>query len=66
MDKPNSIMSAINAVLWHDSVLVLVLSTGVLFTIWSGFCQYRALTHCVAVTRGKYDDKDDPGAINHF
>jgi AGCS family alanine or glycine:cation symporter len=66
MDKLNSIMSAINAVLWHDSVLVLVLATGVLFTIWSGFCQLRALTHGTHVLRGRYDDPDDPGAINHF
>ncbi len=37
-----------------------------LFTIWSGFCQYRALTHGTAVLRGLYDDPNDPGAINHF
>ncbi len=66
MDKLNSIMSAVNAVLWHDAVLVLVLATGVLFTIWSGFSQYRALTHGTHVLRGRYDDPGDPGAINHF
>ncbi len=43
-----------------------LLGTGVLFTVWSGFCQYRALTHGAAVLRGLYDDKNDPGAINHF
>ena len=43
-----------------------MLGTGVLFTVWSGFCQYRALTHGTAVLRGLYDDKNDPGAINHF
>src|SRR5690606_26587832 len=36
------------------------------FTIWSGFSQYLSLTHGTAVIRGKYDDKTDPGAINHF
>ncbi|MBT8422884.1 MAG: alanine:cation symporter family protein, partial [Gammaproteobacteria bacterium] len=36
------------------------------FTVWSGFSQYRALTHGVHVIRGRYDDPDDPGAINHF
>ena len=34
-----------------------VLGVGVLFTLWSGFCQYRALAHGTAVTAGKYDDK---------
>jgi AGCS family alanine or glycine:cation symporter len=59
-------INAINAVLWHDLVLYAVLGVGVLFTIWSGFCQYRSLTHGTSVIRGKYDDKNDPGAINHF
>ena len=58
--------NALNAVIWHNWVLYAVLGTGVLFTIWSGFSQYRALTHGVAVTRGKYDNEDDPGAISHF
>jgi len=60
------ILSLINDILWHDYVLFIVLGTGVLFTIWSAFSQYRALTHGTAIIRGKYDDKDDPGAINHF
>ncbi len=61
-----SFFNALNAVIWHNWVLYAILGTGVLFTIWSGFCQYRALTHGVAITCGKYDNKDDPGAISHF
>jgi alanine or glycine:cation symporter, AGCS family len=60
------LLNAVNNVLWHDSVLYIVLGTGILFTIWSGFSQYRALTHGTAVVRGKYDNPTDPGAINHF
>ncbi|MCA9287545.1 MAG: sodium:alanine symporter family protein, partial [Phycisphaerales bacterium] len=59
-------LNAINGVLWHDYVLYFLLGVGILFTVWSGFSQYRALTHGVQVVRGKYDDKSDPGAINHF
>ncbi len=66
MEAFNELMSAINGVIWHNLVLYVVLGTGVLFTIWSAFSQYLALTHGVAVTRGKYDNPDDPGAINHF
>ncbi len=62
----NDVLSAINGVIFHDFVLYAVLGVGVLFTFWSGFCQYHAFTHGVAVIRGKYDDHDDPGAINHF
>ncbi len=64
--RMNDVLGAINGVIWHNYVLYVVLAVGVLFTLWSGFCQYRALTHGVAVVRGKYDDKNDPGAINHF
>ncbi|MGH8495539.1 MAG: alanine/glycine:cation symporter family protein [Gammaproteobacteria bacterium] len=66
MNEVNALLAAFNDILWHDSVLMLLLGTGVAFTIWSGFCQYRALTHGVQVTRGAYDDPGDPGAINHF
>ncbi|MBA3563334.1 MAG: sodium:alanine symporter family protein [Gammaproteobacteria bacterium] len=66
MQEINAFMDALNGILWHDSVLFLLLGTGILFTFWSGFGQYRALTHGVQVTRGVYDDARDPGAINHF
>lgn len=66
MDAIVAVTSAINNVIWHDYALLAVLGAGVLFTFWSGFGQYRALTHGVAVITGKYDDKGDPGAISHF
>ena len=66
MEFLNKILDPINTILWHNWVLYIVLGVGVLFTIWSGVCQFRSLTHGVAVTRGKYDDPNDPGAINHF
>ncbi len=66
MSAYNDFVTTLNGILWHNSVLFIVLGTGVLFTFWSGFCQYRALTHGVNVVRGRYDSPDDPGAINHF
>lgn len=66
METIDSIVSGINGVIWHNYALLTVLGVGVLFTIWSGFGQYRALTHGIDVVRGKFDDKGDPGAINHF
>ncbi|MCW5753144.1 MAG: amino acid carrier protein [Phycisphaeraceae bacterium] len=59
-------LDGVNGILWHNLVLYIILAVGVLFTFWSGFCQYRALTHGFALVRGNYDDKSDPGAINHF
>ena len=62
----DNFLGVLNDILWHDSVLFVVLGTGILFTIWSRFSQFRAMTHGWAVIRGRYDDPNDPGAINHF
>jgi AGCS family alanine or glycine:cation symporter len=62
----NDLVNNINGVLFSDYTVYALLLTGLLFTIWSFVGQYRALTHGVSVIRGKYDDHDDPGAINHF
>lgn len=62
----NDTINSLNGVLFSDYTVYALLATGLVFTIWSGFGQFRALTHGVSVVRGKYDDHDDPGAINHF
>ncbi|MGV6815005.1 MAG: alanine/glycine:cation symporter family protein, partial [Phycisphaerales bacterium] len=68
MDFQNieNFVTTLNGLFFHEWVIYALLFTGVVFTIWSGFGQYRALTHGVSVIRGKYDDPDDPGAISHF
>lgn len=66
MDAFNAAIGAASDFLFQDAFLFTLLGVGVIFTIWSGFCQYQALTHGVNVLRGRYDDKNDPGAINHF
>ena len=66
MEGINSFVSALNGYLFSNYTVYALLITGVIFTVWSGFGQFRALTHGVSVIRGKYDKKDDPGAINHF
>lgn len=66
MDQLMNFLNHVNGILWHDYVLYCLLGVGILFTLWSGVGQYRAITHGAAVIRGKYDRKEDPGAINHF
>jgi AGCS family alanine or glycine:cation symporter len=60
------IIAQINGVLWGEWTFTLLMGSGILFTIWTKFIQYRALTHGVQIVRGVYDNPDDPGAINHF
>ncbi len=66
MDRFFATLAAVNDILWHDTVLLVVLASGVLFTCWSVGSQFHSLTHGVAVTRGRYDKGSDPGAIHHF
>ena len=37
IETVNGIMESINGVLWHDSVLYLILITGIVFLIWGKF-----------------------------
>jgi AGCS family alanine or glycine:cation symporter len=66
MDQFNAFIATINGFLWHNYVLFAVLGAGLLFTFWSGFSQYRSLTHGVAVLGGRYKQPDAPGALSHF
>jgi AGCS family alanine or glycine:cation symporter len=66
MDTFNAIMATLGDVMWHDYALFVLLGTGILYTVWSGFSQYRALTHGPAVLTGRYDDRDEKGALSHF
>jgi len=66
MDWLNDSIDLVVRLLWSKYTFLTLLAMGVLFTLWSRFIQYRGLTHGVALLRGKYDDRRDPGAINHF
>lgn len=52
--------------LWGIHTFIVLLGVGLLFSVWSKFIQFRSITHGVKVIRGVYDDRRDPGAINHF
>ena len=62
------VLGAINGVMLSVPVLLCLLGVGVLFTIWSGFSQYRSLTHGVALIRGKVPGiaGEGNGVLTHF
>jgi len=66
MSDFNATIGALNAVLWADWGLYIILATGILFTVWSRFAQFRHLTHGVRLLGGRYDDTGAPGAIKHY
>ncbi|MEM7754679.1 MAG: alanine:cation symporter family protein [Planctomycetota bacterium] len=66
LEQIEGVVQTLGGIFFSNEVVYALLATGVLYTVWTVFGQYRAITHGVSVVRGKYDDKDDPGAINHF
>lgn len=68
MDGLFALIDTVNGILLSVPVLVGLLLAGFLFTVWSGFGQYRALTHGVALVagRGGVDVSHGPGALTHF
>jgi AGCS family alanine or glycine:cation symporter len=47
-------------------MVLLLIGTGVLLTVRTGFVQVRRLGHGFAVATGRYDDPDEPGDVSHF
>lgn len=67
MNEFLAVLGAINAVLLSVPVLVALLVAGVAFTIFSGFSQYRSLTHGFGLVSGRHDlAEDGKGVLSHF
>lgn len=48
-------------------LIVLILLCGsIFFTVYFGFLNIRGFKHAIDITRGRYDNPDDPGEISHF
>jgi AGCS family alanine or glycine:cation symporter len=60
------IIGTISHFIWGPWTFLLLMGVGILFTVWSKFIQFSAMTHGIQVVRGLYDNPDDPGAISHF
>ncbi len=50
----------------HPWFIFLLLGTGIFFTIYLKFPQFRYFKHAVRVVRGKFDKPDDVGDASHF
>jgi len=47
-------------------MVIALLGTGIFTTIYLGFPQLKYLKHGLKVTRGDYDNPNEPGDLNHF
>jgi AGCS family alanine or glycine:cation symporter len=51
---------------WGTPLLVLLLGGGLFFLLYSRLLPFRYFRHAIAILRGKYDNPDEPGQINHY
>ncbi|MEM7656788.1 MAG: alanine/glycine:cation symporter family protein [Bacteroidota bacterium] len=51
---------------WGMHLLVLLLGGGLFFLFYSRLIPFRYIGHAIQILRGKYDDPDDPGDIDHY
>ncbi len=51
---------------WGIPLVVLLVGSGIFFTLYFGFPQIRFLKHAIDIVFGKYDKPEDKGEISHF
>lgn len=67
MQKVNGFLLQIDSYLGsHPWFIVMLLGTGLFFTLYLRFPQIRYFKHAVRVVKGKYDRKSDVGDTSHF
>lgn len=59
-------LTAFSSFVWGLPLLILLLGGGLFFLIYSRFLPFKYFAHAINILRGKYDNPDDPGQINHF
>ena len=62
----DKLLADFSAFMWGYPLLVLLLGGGIFFTFYCRFIPFRYFRHGIDVLFGKYDSKDDPGAIPHY
>ena len=66
LDEVTSVLGKIAGYIWSMPLVILLVGSGVYFSIRLVLPQFRRIGHGIAVARGKYDNPDDPGDITHF
>lgn len=59
-------LAAFSSFMWGYPLIILLVGGGLYFLFASGFTPFRFFGHAVNLVRGKYDNPDDPGDINHL
>lgn len=59
-------MASLSGLLWGTPLVILLLGSGIFFSIYSRFTPLLYFKHSIDILLGKYDSDDDPGQITHF
>ncbi len=66
MESVNKLVAEFASFVWGMPLLILLIGGGLYLLFVSRFIPFRYLGHALKVLKGKYDDPNDPGQINHF
>ncbi len=67
MQKINDFLVTLDSYIGgHPWFVILLLGTGIFFTIYLGFPQFRYFRHAIDVVKGKFDHHLDVGDTSHF
>ena len=66
IEQINSVLGDISGFLWGMPLAIILLLTGLIFTIILKFVQFRGFKHGIELISGKYDQPEHEGAITHF
>ncbi|MDW3648602.1 MAG: alanine/glycine:cation symporter family protein [Bacteroidia bacterium] len=66
MNQLDAATQAFSDFAWGMPLLILLIGGGLFFLFYSNLIPYRYLGHAIGILRGKYDDPNDPGDIDHY
>lgn len=66
MSEIDEIVAQFASAVWGIPLVILLIGGGLYLLILSRFLPFRYLGHSLEVLRGKYNNPNDPGEINHF
>ncbi|MDQ7918224.1 alanine/glycine:cation symporter family protein [Mesonia sp. MT50] len=66
MEALDKITSQFASAMWGFPLIILLVGGGLYLLILSNFLPFRYLGHALDVLKGKFNNPDDPGEINHF
>ncbi|MDA3928657.1 MAG: alanine/glycine:cation symporter family protein [Prolixibacteraceae bacterium] len=66
MDRTENLILDFANFIWGTPLLILLLGGGLLFLIYSELIPIRYFRHAIQILRGKYDDPNEKGQINHY